>query len=77
MTELQQRIEELMFDGATVGEIARELDISVDEVEAQIALLEEADLDPYEWDDAEADADALASAGFGMDEDYGYAGEEW
>lgn len=65
------QIEEMLFDGASVSEIARAMDMSVEQVELYIEELENADIDPYEWDDSEADADALASAGFGTDEDYG------
>lgn len=65
------QIEEMLFDGASVSEIARAMDMSVEQVELYIEELENADVDPYEWDDVEADADALASAGFGTDEDYG------
>lgn len=69
-SQLALDIEEMLFDGATESEIAQKLNISVEEVQEQIALLEEADFDP-EPIDYEDDADALASAGFGMDEDYG------
>lgn len=72
MTELQERIEELLFEGYSEAEIATKLNISQAEVEEQVCLLEEADVDPYEWDDGSADAEALASAGYGTDEDYGY-----
>lgn len=75
MTELQQRIEELLFEGQSEAEIAKTLNISLEEVEAQITLIEEADYD-YE-PDYEDDGDALASAGFGMDEDYSYATDDY
>ena len=74
-SQLALDIEEMLFDGATEQEIAQKLNLSVEEVEAQIALLEEADFDP-EPIDYEDDGDALASAGFGTDEDYGYYGDE-
>lgn len=74
-SQLALDVEELLFEGATNEEVATKLNISLEEVEACIAQLEEADVDPYEWDDMDADADALASAGFGCDEDYGYAGD--
>lgn len=75
MTELQIRIEELLFEGFTEVEIAQKLNISRAEVEQQICMIEEADLD-YE-PDYEDDGDALASAGFGTDEDYGYASDDY
>ena len=77
MSEMAISVEEMLFDGASYTEIAKALNISVEQVEAYVAQLEEMDIDPYEMDDADADADALASAGFGMDEDYSYAGENW
>ena len=73
-SQLALDIEEMLFEGASTVEIAQKLNLSVEEVEAQIALLEEADVD-YE-PDFEDDGDALASAGFGTDEDYGYYGDE-
>jgi DNA-directed RNA polymerase specialized sigma subunit len=75
MTELQQMIDQMLFEGFTEAEIATKLNISPEEVEAQICLMDEADYD-YE-PDYEDDADALASAGFGMDEDYGYACDDY
>lgn len=74
MTELQVRIEEMLFDGMTEVEIANQLNISLEEVEAQICMIEEADFD-MDCDDSD-DGYALASAGFGTDEDYGYYGDE-
>ncbi len=71
MSELAIDVEEMLFEGASVAEIAKALNLSVEQVEACVADLESADVDPYEWDDMDADADALASAGFGTDEDYG------
>lgn len=75
MTELQTRIEELLFDGLTEAEIAAALNISEAEVEAQIALIEEVDYDYEDGMDGDFDS-AMASAGFGTDEDYGYYGDE-
>ena len=72
-SQLALDIEEMLFDGMTEVEIAEKLNLSLEEVEAQIAMLEEADYEP----DYEDDGEALASAGFGMDEDYGYAGEDY
>ena len=78
MTDLQQRIEDMLFDGLNEVEIAAVLNLSVEEVEAQIALIEEAEYDAYEPDcDDSDDGYALASAGLGMDEDYGFAGEDY
>lgn len=75
-SQLALDIEEMLFEGATEAEIAQKLNLSVEEVQEQIALLEEADFDP-EPSDYEDDGYALASAGFGTDEDYGYYGEEY
>lgn len=69
-SQLALDIEEMLFDGLSETEIAEKLNLSVEEVEVQIALLEEADYEP----DYEDDSEALASAGFGTDEDYGYFG---
>lgn len=74
MTELQSRIEELLFEGLTEQEVAKTLNLSLEEVEAQIAIIEEIDVEYFDEGD---DGYALASAGFGMDEDYGYAGEDY
>jgi hypothetical protein len=73
-SQLALDVEELLFDGATVQEIAGKLNISEAQVEACIKDLEEADCDPGEMDgDFES---AMASAGYGTDEDYGYYGDE-
>lgn len=73
MNELAIRIEELLFEGETPSAIAKELNISLAQVEETIAELECMDIEPVDfYDDADADADALASAGFGTDEDYSY-----
>ena len=80
MTVIQERISELLFEGFGEAEIAAILNLSVDEVEAQIAMMEEMDDDSYyEYnDDMDGDFDsAMASAGFGTDEDYGYSGEDF
>ena len=78
MTELQIRIEELLFEGLTEVEIAQKLNISRAEVEQQICLIEEASLEDMFYEpDYEDDGDALASAGFGTDEDYGYASDDY
>ena len=63
------------FDAETVKIIARNLDVPVQ-------LVQDA-LDPEYNPDAEFDCDdsddgyALASAGFGMDEDYGFASDDY
>ena len=80
MTELQIRIEELLFEGLSENEIAAVMNLSLEEVEAQIAMMEEMDDDSYyEYnDDMDGDFDsAMASAGFGTDEDYGYSGDDY
>ena len=80
MTELQIRIEELLFEGLSENEIAAVMNLSLEEVEAQIAMMEEMDDDSYyEYnDDMDGDFDsAMASAGFGTDEDYGYYGDDY
>ena len=77
MSELAISVEEMLFDGATPSEIAQKLNISVEQVEACIEQLEMMDVEPYEMDDSYSDAEALASAGFGMDEDYGYASDDY
>ena len=80
MTVIQERISELLFEGFGEAEIAAILNLSVDEVEAQIAMMEEMDDDSYyEYnDDMDGDFDSgMASAGFGTDEDYGYSGDDY
>ena len=80
MNQLMQDVEDLLFEGLSYGEIAESLGVSEDEVRATVMRLEsmEAETIPVdEWDDAFADADALASAGFGMDEDYGFAHDDY
>ena len=75
-SQLALDIEEMLFDGMTEAEIAEKLNLSLEEVEEQIALLEESDIVPDEYDETD-DSYALASAGFGTDEDYGYACDDY
>jgi len=66
-------IEEMYHSGISNAEIASQLGVTLDFVQAAVdSLLEQQDdeYDPF-LTDAEADADALASAGWGTDEDYG------
>jgi len=42
-------IEEALFDGATVAQIAERFNISEAQVQAYIEELEEADREPYAW----------------------------
>ena len=43
-------IEEALFEGATVEQIAERFNLSVPAVKAYIEQLEEADREPYAWD---------------------------
>lgn len=43
-------IEEALFEGATVEQIAERFNLSVAAVEAYIEQLEEDDREPYDWD---------------------------
>lgn len=43
-------IEEALFQGATVEQIAERFNLSVPAVNAYIEQLEETDLEPYAWD---------------------------
>ena len=43
-------IEEALFQGATVEQIAERFNLSVPAVNAYIEQLEEADREPYAWD---------------------------
>ena len=43
-------IEEALYHGATVAQIARQLNITEQEVRAYIEQLQEADREPYAWD---------------------------
>ena len=48
---------------------------TLEEAEAELDYIINGDLTFDEPDDYYSDAEALASAGFGMDEDYGFAGD--
>lgn len=74
MSELAIEVEDMLFDGYSYPEIAQALNLSVEQVEAFVAEMETADIE-FDEPDFEDDGDALASAGFGMDEDYGFAGD--
>lgn len=43
-------IEEALFQGATVEQIAQRLNLSVSEVQAYIEQMQESDREPYAWD---------------------------
>ena len=43
-------IEEALFDGSTVAQIAERFNLSVPAVMAYIENMEEADREPYAWD---------------------------
>ena len=43
-------IEEALCEGATVAQIALRFNLSEEQVEAYIEQLEEADREPYDWD---------------------------
>ena len=43
-------IEEALYHGATVAQIARHFNITEQEVRAYIEQLQEADREPYAWD---------------------------
>ena len=77
MADLAIDVEDMLFEGYSYPEIAEKLNLSVAQVEAFVAEMEAMDITFDEPDDAYSDAEALASAGFGMDEDYGYAGEDY
>jgi DNA-binding NarL/FixJ family response regulator len=49
-SDLAIDIEEALFDGATVEQIADRFNLSVPAVKAYIEQLEEADRKPYVWD---------------------------
>ena len=49
-------IEEALFEGATVEQIAERFNLSVPAVEAYIEQLEDADREPYEYDEQDYDA---------------------
>ena len=59
-SQLALDIEEMLFEGASEAEIAQKLNLSVEEVQEQIAMLEEADYDGQpdeytEWMDFDPD----------------------
>lgn len=43
-------IEEAVFEGATVEQIAERFNVTIAEVKAVIEMMEEADREPYAWD---------------------------
>lgn len=43
-------IEEAVFAGATVKQIAERFNVTVPEVQAVIEMIEESDREPYAWD---------------------------
>lgn len=49
-SNLAVEIEEALFDGATVDEIAERFTLSVPQVRAYIEQMEEADREPSAWD---------------------------
>lgn len=49
-SNLAIEIEQALFEGATVEQIALRFNLSVPAVEAYIEQLEEADCEPYAWD---------------------------
>ena len=49
-SNLAVEIEEAVFDGATVEQIAVRFDLTVSEVRAFIEQMQEADREPYAWD---------------------------
>ncbi len=69
---LRQDVLDLAFEGMDTDEIAAVLGVTADQV------LDALEVDAGDYDDSmDGDFDsAMASAGFGMDEDYGYAGED-
>lgn len=77
MSSIAVDIEEMLFKGASPEQIAEQVNLSVEQVQAYIEMMEDADRD-YEYDDPmDGDHDsAMASAGWGTDEDYGYYGDE-
>jgi len=75
MNALAIDVEELLFQGKTPEQISEALNLSVEQVEAYIELLEDSDRDYDDSMDGDFDT-GMASAGFGTDEDYGYYGDE-
>jgi transposase len=49
-SNLSVDIEEALYQGATVEQIAERFDVSVSEVIAVIEMIEESDSEPYAWD---------------------------
>ena len=49
-SNLAVEIEEALFEGATVEQIAERFNLSVPQVRAFMEQLEEADREPYAWD---------------------------
>jgi len=49
-SNLSIEIEEALYQGATVEQIAERFDVSVPEVLTVIEMIEEADHEPYAWD---------------------------
>ena len=49
-SNLAVEIEEALFDGATVEQIATQFNLSVPAVNAYIEQMEEAEREPYAWD---------------------------
>ena len=75
-SNLSVEIIELYEDGVSIQEIARKTATSVSEVTQIIGDYEDGN---YDCDPGDMDGDfdsGMASAGFGMDEDYGYYGDD-
>ena len=49
-SNLAVEIEEALFEGATVEQIAERFNLSVPQVRAFMEQMEEADREPYAWD---------------------------
>ena len=49
-SNLAVEIEEAVYEGATAGQIAKRLDLPVEDVVQFIEDMNEADRDPYAWD---------------------------
>jgi DNA-binding NarL/FixJ family response regulator len=52
-SNLAIEVESALFEGATVEQIAERFNLSVPAVEAYISQLEDADCDPYGYDEVE------------------------
>jgi hypothetical protein len=60
----------------TLGKLQGLVEVIQDEIiDAETEAASRFD-EPYEMTDVEADADTLASAGWGVNEDYGYYGDD-